>query len=56
MGELFSIRDLQNRYHLQRTAMYKLRTSDGFPSSVTPSFTHPRYRESDILAWETKNQ
>lgn len=56
MGELFSIKDLQERFGLKRTAMYKLRKSEGFPLSVTPICSHPRFRKSEIVAWETRNQ
>jgi predicted DNA-binding transcriptional regulator AlpA len=56
MGKLFSIKDLQERFGLQRTAMYHLRKSVGFPLSVTPSCSHPRFRKSEIEAWETQNQ
>jgi predicted DNA-binding transcriptional regulator AlpA len=56
MGELFSIKDLQERFSLKRTAMYKLRQSKGFPLSITPASTHPRFRISEIEAWETQNQ
>jgi predicted DNA-binding transcriptional regulator AlpA len=56
MGELFSIKDLQERFGLKRTATYKLRQSKGFPLSVTPSSSQPRFRLSEIEAWETQNQ
>lgn len=56
MGKLFSIKDLQERFGLQRTAMYHRRMSKGFPLSVTPSCSHPRFRQSEIEAWETQNQ
>jgi len=56
MGELFSIKDLQERFGLKRTATYKLRQQEGFPRSVTPISSHPRFRKSEILAWETHNQ
>jgi predicted DNA-binding transcriptional regulator AlpA len=56
MEELISIRDLQERFNLKRTAMYKLRKAENFPRSVTPSSCHPRFRTSEILAWESQNQ
>jgi predicted DNA-binding transcriptional regulator AlpA len=56
MGELFSIKDLQKHFNLKRTATYNLRKLKGFPLSVTPSSSHPRFRISEIEAWETQNQ
>jgi predicted DNA-binding transcriptional regulator AlpA len=56
MISLVSIKDLQESFGLKRTAMYNLRKSDGFPLSVTPSCSHPRFRRSEVEAWMTQNQ
>jgi hypothetical protein len=56
MGELFSIKDLQERFSLKRTAMYKLRLNPTFPAAVTPISCHPRYRKSDVERWEEQNK
>lgn len=56
MRSLVSIKDLQECFGLKRTAMYKLRKSSGFPQSVTPNCSHPRFRRSEVEAWMTQNQ
>jgi len=56
MGELFSIKDLQERFGLKRTAMFKLRQDPTFPTAVTPISCHPRYRRCDVERWEEQNK